>query len=433
MKKYQLLFFIFAFIAIGCQKIEYVSVQPQPEPASTEFFRSQEFHQKYKLSAVVVFNRHHIRAPMAAPGSFISKVTPYTWHDFGVNASELTTKGGVLENINGQFFHKWLVNEGLFSENAVPSDNELFVLSNSMQRTIASARYFVAGFMPMQDVPVHHEGEVGKMDPNFSLALGDDITEEQLALIKAEYEAEYDADGIRNASMALQPNYDLLSQVIDLEDSPAFKDGSFTGFNNHDSEIILEIGKEPRMTASLNDACSVVDALILQYYEEQDPQKEAFGKTLTTEEWHMLSDIIEKRDAIRFHSSFVHHYVSRHQRELIAEALQIEGRKFTFFCGHDTNISNILKSMHTVGYDIPDAIEVSTPIGSEIVFEKWIDAAGNIFIGVNHVYQTLDQLRLSAPLSLTVTPGCVRLKFEGMEPNEDGLYPLNMMIQRLKE
>lgn len=431
------LFFIFALalLVFGSGPLDAATPQghSQGQGAGTEFFRSREFHDKYRLTEVVVFSRHNIRAPLAAPGSFISKVTPYEWHDFGVKASELTDKGGVLETINGQFFRRWLLSEGLFKENEEPSEGEIFVFANSKQRTIATAKYFLAGFMPTVTIPVNHCGKINDMNPVFSLTPGNDITDEQWRQIKAEYDAEYDAEGIRKASLALQPGYDLLEKILKLKESPAYKNGSFTGFNNHNSEIIFPEGDEPRMTASINDACSIADALILQYYEEPDLNKVAFGRNLSREEWQSLSRIIETRDAIRFHSPFVQHYVSQRQRDLIAGNLLTPGRKFAFICGHDVNIFNILNSMRVKHYGIPDAIEVSTPIGSKIVFEKWVDAEGNAFIGVNHIYQTAGQLRGNVPLDMKTTPGCIRLQFEGLEANEDGLYPLDILIRRLTE
>lgn len=429
MKKYLLLLFALAILTISCNKADSTNSQP----TNTEFFRNSEFHQKYKLSEVVIFSRHNIRAPMATPGSFISTVTPYTWHDFGVNASELTEKGGILETINGQFFYKWLVNEELFSEITRPSEEEIYILSNSKQRTIATAEYFLKGFMPTMTIPVNHTGNFDDMDPEFALSLGADITDAQWAQIRSEYADGCNEEAIRKASQALQSNYDLLSNVIDLKNSPAYKEGSFTGFDNYNSKLTLSVGDEPRLDASINKAYSIVDALILQYYEEQDLQKVAFGKKLTLEQWQMLAKILKVHDDIRFYSPFVQHYVSQHQRNIIAQELQKQGRKFSYICGHDTNILNILKSLKTKEYNIPDAVELGTPIGSKIVFEKWVNASGKEFIGVNHVYQTIDQLRGNTPLDLTTTPNCIRLQFEGLQANEDGLYPINVMIERLTE
>lgn len=401
------------------------------QPIIAQIKRSDEFHQKYHLTEVVVFSRHNIRAPLAEPGSFISTITPHTWHNFGVKRSELTMKGGVLETINGQFFHQWVVSEGLFPENAIPTDEELVVIANSKQRTISTARHFISSFMPMKTVTVEHEGEINDMDPNFSMNIDEGITKEEWEQIYKETSDRYTPEKLREISESLKPSFDLLSEVLDIENSPAYLDGSFTGFNNHDCQIVYELGKEPELTASLNQACQAVDALILQYYEEPDLAKVAFGKDLTHEQWQMLSKIIHTKDHIRFCAPFISNRVSQHLRTLFADALQTPDRKFTFICGHDTNILNILQSLRTKSYETTEAIELGTPIGSKIVFEKWEDEEGNAFIGVNHVYQTVDQLRGNTLLNLTTPPKIIPLQFEDLTPNEDGLISLSQMLDRL--
>ena len=395
--------------------------------------RTQEFHDKYTLSEVAIFSRHNIRAPLAETGSFISTITPHEWHDFGVNAKELTMKGGVLETINGQFFHQWVVSEGLFPENAIPTDDEVVFVANSKQRTISTARHFASSFMPMKTINVQHEGKIGDTDPLFSMNLDTDITEAEWAQIKSETAERYTPESLRKFSESLLPNYDLLSEVLDLKNSPAYLDGSFTGFDDHDTQIIYELGKEPEVTASLNQAVQPADALVLQYYEETDPQKEAFGKTLTTEQWQAIYQLIHAHDVVRFCSPWVNRHVSKAQRQFIADALLDPARKFTFLCGHDTNILNILKALRTKEYTTTNAIEIGTPIGSKIVFEKWTDSSGNAFVAVNHVYQTVEQLRNSTMLNRNTLPNIIPLQFEDMTPNEDGLYPMDAMINRLTD
>lgn len=400
---------------------------------SAQVKRTDEFHQKYQLSQVAVFSRHNIRAPLAKPGSFISTITPHEWHDFGVDASELTMKGGVLETINGQFFHQWVVSEGLFPENAIPTDDEVVFVSNSKQRTISTARHFASSFMPMKTINVQHEGNINDMDPLFNMNLESDVTADEWVQIESETAERYDAEALRKVSESLKPNFDLLSEVLDIKNSPAYLDGSFTGFNNHNCQIVYEIGKEPEVTASLNQACQPVDALILQYYEEQDPQKVAFGMDLTDEQWQALYNIIHTKDMVRFCSPWVNRHVSKAQRQFIADALQLPSRKFTFLCGHDTNILNILKALRVKDYVTTNAIEIGTPIGSKIVFEKWIDASGKAFVAVNHIYQTADQLRNNTMLNLTTPPNIIPLQLDGMTPDENGLYPLDQMLDRLTD
>lgn len=395
--------------------------------------RTQEFHDKYTLSEVAIFSRHNIRAPLAETGSFISTITPHEWHDFGVNAKELTMKGGVLETINGQFFHQWVVSEGLFPENAIPTDEEVVFVANSKQRTISTARHFASSFMPMKTINVQHDGKIGDTDALFNMNLDKNITESEWVQIRKETAERYTPESLRKVSESLQSNYDLLSDVLDLKNSPAYLDGSFKGFIDHNTQISYQLGNEPQVTASLNQACQPTDALILQYYEETDPQKEAFGKTLTAEQWQSIYKIIHVKDHVRFCSPYINRYVSKAQRQFIANALLNPARKFTFLCGHDTNILNILKALRTKEYTTTNAIEIGTPIGSKIVFEKWTDASGNSFVAVNHVYQTVEQLRNITMLNLTTPPNIIPLQFEDMTPNEDGLYPIDVMINRLTD
>ena len=68
----------------------------------------------------------------------------------------------------GQYFRKWLVDAGMFPENYIPTADDLNVIANSMQRCIATARYFTSGFMPVGEVSVNHRFTPSKMDPLFN-------------------------------------------------------------------------------------------------------------------------------------------------------------------------------------------------------------------------------------------------------------------------
>lgn len=133
-----------------------LSLWLNPITLTAQIKRSDSFKEKYSLKEVVVLSRHNIRSPLSNGGSVLGKLTPHQWTDWSSSASELTLRGGALETIMGQFFRKWLVKEGLFQENYVPLHDDMLVYANSMQRTIATARYFSAGFMPIADVQVHH-------------------------------------------------------------------------------------------------------------------------------------------------------------------------------------------------------------------------------------------------------------------------------------
>ena len=62
-------------------------------------------------------------------------------------------------------------------------------------------------------------------------------------------------------------------------------------FLTNDSEFTLEEGKEPSVSGSLKQACQISDALVLQYYEEPDDEKAAFGHELSQADWESISEI----------------------------------------------------------------------------------------------------------------------------------------------
>ena len=69
------------------------------------------------------------------------------------------------------------------------------------------------------------------------------------------------------------------------------------------------------------------DAIVLQYYEEDDPVKAAFGRELTMEEWTHLADITTTYQTMRF------------------------------------NVATVLGALGVTDYELPETIERRTPFG----------------------------------------------------------------------
>ncbi len=108
-------------------------------------------------------------------------------------------------------------------------------------------------------------------------------------------------------------------------------------------------------------------------------------------------------------------------------------RKFTFLVGHDSNLSSVATALGVEEYELPDAIEKKTPIGSKIVIEKFEGADGQEYADINIVYQTVDQLRNMELLSLDNPPMIYPLSLKGLEKNADGLYKLADLENRFEE
>lgn len=389
------------------------------------------FDDKYDLEEMVVLSRHSIRAPLSGNGSALGNLTSHQWTNWSAAPSELTSRGGALETIMGQYFRKYLADQGLFPENYVPTTDDVNIYANSMQRTIATAQYFTSGFMPMANLTVNHRFSPSKMDPVFFPRLTK-VNPEFTAQAMKEIAAMGGKNGIRGINEALKDNYTLIADVLDLQHSPAAKDG-MKAFDNYDTEIILEVGEEPRMKGSLKDANSASDAFILQYYEEPDSIKAGFGKNLTRDQWTQIAKIKDVYGDVLFAAPIVAVNVANPLLRYMYDELNAEGRKFTYLVGHDSNIASVTAALGVEEYELPNAIEKKTPIGSKLVMEKWKAKDGKEYVSINLVYQTPDQLRNISLLDLDNPPMVFPLRLKGLTPNEDGLYLLEDINKRFAE
>ncbi len=383
-------------------------------------------HDGYSVKQVIVLSRHNIRSPLSGGDSLLGKITPHTWFTWTSNPSELSLRGGVLETENGQYFRKWLEKEQLFPENYHPDEDAVAVYANSKQRTIATARYFIAGLLPTANKRIEYKVDFDKMDPVFT---------PQFTFVTDEYGdacAEQMKSIFNKKVDKLKEDYKLLSDVLDLKDSEAYKDGTIGEFKTDDLGLSIGVGKEPGMTGSLKDACSAADALVLQYYEEADEKKAAFGKKLTKDQWDMISEIKDVYGDVLFTAPLVSVNVANPLLKEIKKEMNTEGRKFTFLCGHDSNVGSVLAAMGAADYELPCTIEKKTPIGVKLVFTKY-EKDGKEAWSVDLVYQTTDQLRQLTLLTLENHPAVYSIDLEGLTKNESGLYEGKAVEERIDE
>lgn len=392
-----------------------------PVLAQAQLQRSEAFKGKYKLKEVVILSRHNIRSPLSTNGSALSKMTPHEWTNWSSAASELTLRGGVLETEMGQFFRKWTIETGLFKDNYVPTIDEVNVYANSMQRCIATAQYFSGGFMPVANLRVNHRYVPSKMDPIFFPRLTKSTEAFRTEAMK-QINAMGGKEGLVGINKSLKESYDLIAKVLDMKQSEYYKKGEIKDFVNNDTQITLELNQEPGMKGSLKNANSASDAFILQYYEEPDGMKAAFGHKLTTEDWTKIAKVKDVYGDVLFTAPIVAVNVAHPLLQYMYDELNDKDRKFTFLCGHDSNIASVDAALGVEDYSLPNSIEKKTPIGSKLVLEKWVDAAGKAYIAVNLVYQSTDQLKQMSLLDLQHAPQVFSLKLKGLNQNTDGLY-----------
>ena len=386
----------------------------------------------YQLKEMVILSRHNIRSPLSGNGSVLADITPHKWFEWTSAPSELSLRGGELETLMGQYFRKWLVNEGLMTENYIPSYGEFRFYANSMQRTIATAQYFSSGMLPVANVRIEHKFVPSKMDPVFTPKLTF-INENFRAEALKQISERNGNKGLQGINENLQKEYKLIENVLDFKKSKYAADRNLVKFPVEDSEIVLEFDKEPSLRGSMLMLFLASDALTLQCYEEESSYKAAFNHKLNINQWEQIAKVKDYYIDTIIGAPIIAVNVAHPLLQVMSEELALKDRKFTFLCGHDSNIASVLAALEVEDYSLPKSIEKKTPIGSKLVIQKWLGKDGVEYASLDLVYQTTEQLRSREMLSLKNPPMIYPLKLKGLTQNEDKLYLLSDLQKRFEK
>ncbi|HAG70378.1 MAG TPA: aspartate 4-decarboxylase [Lachnospiraceae bacterium] len=375
---------------------------------------------KYTLEQAVILSRHNLRAPLSSNGSVPSDLTPHEWTKWTAGSSELTIKGGIEETNMGQYFRKWLDKEGLIAENSIPEEGAVRFSARDKQRCIATARYFSAGLFPLADIVVEHPGDL-KGTEDFMKPVLSFYSEEYAEDAIAEIE-ELSEDGIFDkVSGRTKDAVSLIMDTVDMEDSDSYKNGEYGDLLSDPTEIIIKEGEEPDIEGAIKTASQVGDALILQYYEEEDPKKSDFGHELTDEEWQTIGDFMIGYLETRHGTPLLSVNMANSLLKELKKELLNRDRKLTFFCAHDVTVLDTVTALGAKPYRLPDSIEPKTPVGVKLMFERLRDEKDQVWYRVSLVYRSTEQIRNAEILTLDNPPMKYELSFTGVEKNEDGL------------
>ena len=385
----------------------------------------------YQAERVVMLSRHNIRSPLSDGDSMLGKLVPHDWFAWTSPSGELSQRGALLETSTGQFFRKWAEKEGLFPANYQPGKAAVRIYANGYQRTQATARFFASGLLPLADIQVECHAPMNTMDEVFSPRLrfcSDRYREDVLAQI-AETGGVAGMEGI---FAELQPSVQLLMDVTGMADSKAYQSGEYGDLLDSRLEFSLEDGSSPEVKGYLKTATSVADAMIMQFYEEPDPVKAAFGHELTEDQWRMITGIVTRYEEILFSTPLIALSAAHPMLETIRNELTARDRKLTFLCGHDSNLASVIGALGVEDYDLPEAIETRTPVGAKLVFIRLIDENGDAWYDVSLVYQGIRQMKEIQILGIDTPPMKAALRLKGVPVNEYGLVAEKDLLDLLQ-
>lgn len=412
-----------SLLVLACQP---ENRQEQMQPQTEWIERSSGFQNNYTLDQMVVLSRHNIRSPLVSKNSVLTRLanSNYHWFLWEGTPSTLTPKGERLEKQMGKFFREWLEKKDFISHYS--SDNYSFrFYANAKQRCQVTARSFADALLPGMNPRVEMNVQFDAMDPVFH----PQITKISDNFInKAQQEIQ---DRFGDLNGGISAGYAMLEKVIDITNSPAYPDT--TSFSQFPSSVSFKLNAEPSMAGGLKMACTVSDALSLQYYEEPDENKAAFGHTISFDDWVTISSVKEWYGDILFTAPSVAVNVAHPLLQVILDEIQNEKRVFTLLCGHDSNVGSILAALEAELPDLPGSIEKHTPIGCKVIFESFKGKDGSSYADILMLYASAEQLRAESALSYSNPPMAVKVKLKGLKENADGLYSLNDIEQRFSK
>ena len=343
----------------------------------------------YQLEQVVVISRHNLRYSLKA----------------GDNRGLLTLRGGEMETLMGQYFAARLNAQGLFPKNAQPSVGEVRFYANSYQRTIATAKYFSAGAFPIANIPIEYHRALGQKDRVFLPPLDP-------ALTKKLY-AEPDWKKLLNDTRKEIATVERLSgEKLNPDDFYSMKIRS---------EVV-----EWKAQGSANKISLAADGLLMDYYDGKVSYSEAEMRDVAKVSSLLINSNFDRPLGAKVFASPM--------LAVISDELNTPGRKFSFICGHDSNLSNVLTAVGVEDYTLPATIEWRVPIASKIVIEKLRGTDGNEYARLSLMYPSTAQIINRQMLTLENPPMNVPLKLRGLQAvDANATYKLSDVLQRISD
>ena len=342
----------------------------------------------YQLEQVVVVSRHNLRNSLKA----------------GDDRGLLTLRGGEMETLMGQYFAARLTEQGLFPKNAQPAAGEVRFYANSYQRTIATAKYFSAGAFPVANIPIEYHRALGQKDRVFLPPLDYGLVN----ALKSEVDWKKFINGLRKEIATVER---LTGEKFNPND---------TSFELRD-EVVEWKPKGSAKTINL-----AADALLMDYYDGKVSYSDAEMRDVAKIGSLMINSNFDRPIGAKAFASPM--------LAVISDELNTPGRKFSFICGHDSNLSNVLKALDVEEYVLPGTIEWRVPIASKIVIKKFRGSDGNEYARFSLVYPATAQIVNREMLTLDNPPMKVPLKFRGLQTvDADAIYKLSDILQRLSD
>jgi glucose-1-phosphatase len=318
----------------------------------------------------------------------------------------------------GRYLREWLVRNKLSEEKECPVPGNVYVYSNSLQRTIASAEHLIDGAFPRCGILVRHAPVNKEGAPPFRPVINKGVPG-------------FDPDRARGAMAAKAGTLRLKVGLQVLQEITRYRESRYCQEQNCNLNVFTDnYGEEPRATSGpLRVGNTFVDTFTLQYYEGFPQNQVGWGRIKTDRQWRQLSAIKNSYQETVFAVPEIARNVAAPLIREISRVMFEQGGnlapKVTVLVGHDSNITSLLAALEFKPYNLPGQYE-KTPVGGLVMFQRWRDVRNKReLLKVEFIYQSTEQLRRTDELSLSHPPQRVSLEMKGCPADGHGFCQWN--------
>lgn len=379
-----------------------------------------------ELRAVIVLQRHGVRAPIASETrANIYNAQPWpSWH---VAPGLLTPHGVEALHLLGSYYR--MRYSSLLGDTSC-NHPSIYVETDIVPRTIASAKAMLSTLAPGRSITVHHPSH--QLNPLFNPATGSGVSELELAAAQMGQIGDR-PDWFANAFA--RPLAELHRVLLNCN-GKSCKSGK-PDFRTALAKNGITTGQGALAEGPVKAGADFSENFLLEYVEGLPMAQVGWGRVSRAK----LDDLMEMNT--RYHDFVLRTpYVAKvnasdlaaHISDTlvsIADGRPTPGRlgdtqdNFILLDGYDSNLSTLggLLRLHWL---LPGQTFDATPPGSALVFELYRNrATGANTVRVLFISQTLDQMRFLSPLSAAHPPSAVPIFVPGCSQAASG-YPCSV-------
>ncbi len=355
------------------------------------------------VDRVVMLMRHGVRPPTKAP-AMPPEVTPERWPDWPTQPGWLTPHGALAVSRLGPVDARVWRGYGLLPARGCPAATAVRIVADSDQRTIETAKSWVATLAPGCRIAIDHRPQ-DEPDLRFNA-----IESGKAPLDPAKANAAVLAEAGPGGFAALDARYAPLLTRIDTILCGTPRPGC--GVSATPTGLAAaRADKRPKLTGAIDRASTAAQILLLEAAEGMPMAQIGWGRATLADvtalgAFHALEFRILARPRAVAAANFAG------LAEIVRDGLADTGPRVTIIAGHDTNIAN-LGGLFDVHWQVPGFAADDPVPGGALILERLHDHAGKRYVRIRYRAQTLQQLRTAAPLRssgahdrILSIPGC---------------------------